>query len=93
MCQPIRSRHYLRVPRPTAQHPGDAADAGGALLVAEPVPDQPLPDLPAEDARVVLLVFLDLVFYFRCGNTWLAAANDPGPDTSGLLIPSIRHLA
>ena len=80
------------LPRPSPQHPGDAADAGRGLLVAQPLPHQPLPDLPAEDARVVPLVLLDLVLHFRCGNTWLAAANNPGPDTSGLLIPSIRHL-
>ena len=80
------------LPRPSPQHPGDAADAGGGLLVAESLPHKPLPDLPAEDARVVPLVLLDLVLHFRCSNTWLAAANNPGPDTSGLLIPSIRHL-
>ena len=51
---------------------------------------QSLSDLPAEDAWIILLIFLDLVFHFRCSNTWLAATNYSGSDTSGLLVSNHR---
>ena len=49
--------------------------------------DEPLPDLPAEDARVVPLVLLDLVLHLGGGDTRLAAPDDPGPDAPRLLVP------
>ena len=78
----------LRVPGPrAAQHPGDGGHAGRRLLVTEPLADQPLPDLPAEDAGVVPLVLLDLALHLGRGHARLAAADHPGPDASGLLVP------
>ena len=77
----------LLLPHAAPEHPGDAGDAGGALLVAQPLLDQPLSDLPAEDARVVFLVLLDLVLHLRRGHPWLAASDNTRSDTSRLLIP------
>ena len=46
----------------------------------------PIPDLPAEDPRVLLLVSLDLCLYLRCGQLWLTASQHSGPNAARLLI-------
>ena len=49
---------------------------------------QSLPDLPAEDAGVVLLVLLDLVLHLRRGHPRLAPSDHTRPDAARLLIPA-----
>ena len=47
----------------------------------------PVPDLPAEDPGVLLLVVLDLHLNLRCGQLGLAAPQHPRPDAPRLLVP------
>ena len=47
----------------------------------------PVPDLPAEDPGVLLLVVLDLHLNHRCGQLGLAAPQHPRPDAPRLLVP------
>ena len=52
----------------------------------------PVPDLPAEDARVLPLVVLDLHLDLRGGELGLAAAQDAGPYAPRLLV-AVQDLA
>ena len=47
----------------------------------------PVPDLPAEDPRVLSLVSLYLGLDLGGGQLGLAAPQHPGPDAAGLLVP------
>jgi hypothetical protein len=52
----------------------------------------PVPDLPAEDARVLPLVVLYLHLYLGGGELGLAAAQDAGPYAARLLV-AVQDLA
>ena len=66
--------------------PVDAGDAGHAVLVADPLRQQPVPDLPGEHGGVLLLVFTDGINYGRSRHLGLAAAYDSGFVISRLII-------
>lgn len=66
----------------------DGADGGHVVLIAHPVRQQPVPDLPGEDARVPLLVVPDALHHGRGGDPRLAAADGPRQDGSGLVVAS-----
>ena len=53
--------------------------------------NKPLSDFPTKYSWIVLLVFFNLVFNFRCSNTWFAAPDYSGSNTSGLLVPNYRQ--
>ena len=66
--------------------PVDAGHAGDALLVADPLRQEPVPDLPGEHGGVLLLVLSDGVDNRRRGHLGLAATNHPGLEVPSLVI-------
>lgn len=66
----------------------DGADGGHVVLIAHPVGQQPVPDLPGEDARVPLLVVPDALHHGGGGDPRLAAADGPRQDGAGLVVAS-----
>lgn len=69
------------------EDPADGAHGRHVVLVTHPVRQQPVPDLPGEDARVVLLVVPDALHHGRCGDPGLAAADGSGQDGAGVVVP------
>ena len=57
------------------EDPADGADGGHVVLVADPVRQQLVPDLPGEDARVPFLVGLDVLDHVRGGHARLGTAD------------------
>ena len=49
--------------------------------------NKPVSYFPAEDARILLLVSLNLGFDLRGCQLWFAASEDAWSDGSGLLVP------
>ncbi len=84
--------HGRRLVATAPQDPRDGGDGGGGGAVAETVLDQAVADLPTEDARILLLVLLDLGLHLRSGHPWLGAANNARPDGSSLLV-AVQDLA
>ena len=72
--------------------PVNAGDTGNILLVADPLRQQPVSDLPGEHGGVLLLVFTDGVHHGRRGNLGLAAAYDSGFIVSSLVIPAAEKM-
>ena len=72
--------------------PVDAGHAGHAVLVADPLRQQPVSDLPGEHGWVLLLVFTDGVHHGRGGHLGLAAAYDSGFVVSSLIIPAAEKM-
>ena len=68
--------------------PVDAGHAGHAVLVADPLSQQPVSDLPGEHGGVLLLVFTDGIHYRRRGHLGLAAAYNSGFVISSFIIPA-----
>lgn len=68
------------------EDPADGADGRHVVLVAHPVRQQPVPDLPGEDARVALLVVPDALHHGGGGDPGLAAADGPGQDGAGVVV-------
>ena len=66
--------------------PVDAGHAGHAVLVADPLRQQPVPDLPGEHGGVLLLVVADGVNNVGSGHLGLAAADDPGFEVASLVV-------
>ncbi len=85
---PLR-RHLVAV---APQDPRDGRDGGRARAVAQPLLDQPVSNLPAEDAGVLLLVLLYARLHLRGGHPWFGAANDARSDRPCLLV-SVQDLA
>lgn len=78
--------------------PEDAADGAHGrhvVLVAHAVRQQPVPDLPGEDARVALLVVPDALHHGGGGDPGLAAADGAGQDGAGVVVTGqdFRHAA
>jgi len=69
------------------QYPRDAGHRRYVVLVADAVGQQPIPNLPREDARVLELQLLDVLHDFRRGNARLAAADCARQDAAGLVVP------
>ena len=72
--------------------PVDAGDAGHAVLVADPLRQQPVSDLPGEHGGVLLLVFTDGINYRRRGHLGFAAAYNSGFIVSGFIIPAVKQM-
>ena len=68
------------------EDPADGADGGHVVLVADPVRQQLVPDLPGEDARVPFLVGLDVLDHVRGGHARLGTADGSWEDGSGLVV-------
>ena len=64
--------------------PVDGADAGDVVLRADPLRKEPVPDLPGEHGRILLLVLADGVHHWRCGHLGLAAS-----DYTSLVVTSL----
>lgn len=64
----------------------DGADRRHVVLITHPVRQQPVPDLPGEDARVPLLVTPDALDHGGGGDPGLAAADGSGEDGAGLVV-------
>lgn len=62
------------------QDPADAADGRDVELVADPVCQEFVSDLPCEDSRVFLFEFADVVDDFGRGDSGFAASYGPGED-------------
>ena len=87
----LPSQTLLPLPREPAQHPANGRHAGNVRPVAHPFLHQPLPDLPAEHSRVLLLVLLDVGDEVRArpqSRSLLrpSRSHGPRPDTPRLLI-------
>ena len=79
----------LRLLRGLVPHDAvDAGDARHAVLVTHALGQQPVPDLPGEHGRVLLLVFTDGVHHGGRGHLGLAAADYPGFVVPSLVIPA-----
>lgn len=63
-----------------SQDPTDAANRWYVELVADPVCQKFVTDLPSEDPRVFLLQLADVVDDFWCGDPGFAAPYGPGED-------------
>lgn len=68
------------------QYSRDAGDRRHVVLVADAVGQQPVPDLPGEDTRVLQLQVLDVLHDFRRGDARLAAADRAWQDATRLVI-------
>lgn len=68
------------------EDPADGADRRHVVLVTHPVRQQPVPDLPGEDARVALLVIPDALHHGGGGDPGLAAADGSGQDGAGVVV-------
>lgn len=69
--------------------PEDAADGahgGHVVFITHSVRQQPVPDLPGEDARVPLLVVPDALHHGGGGDPRLAAADGSRQDGAGLVV-------
>ena len=68
------------------EKPGDRADAGDRVLVADAFFDEPVPNLPREDARIFWLVTVDSFLDFRRRKFRFRPADHAGSDGPGFLI-------
>lgn len=74
-----------RGPELVPQYAADGAHRRHGVLVAHAVRQQPVPDLPGEDARVAPLVVPDAVDHHRGGDPRLAAADGPRQHGAGVV--------
>ena len=83
---PAESKHDFSTMkrRLLINQPVDAGDAGHILLAAHALGEEPVPDLPGEHGRVLLLVLADGVHHRRCGHLGLAAS-----DYTSLVVTSL----
>lgn len=68
--------------------PVDGADAGDAVVVADPLGEESVPDLPGKHGGVLAFVIGNLVDHFGCSNLWFGAADHTGPDAARLIVPA-----
>ena len=68
------------------QDPAYRRDGRHVVLVAHAVREQPVADLPREDARVLVLEALDVVHDPGRGDAGLGAADGAGKDGAGLVV-------
>ena len=68
-----------------AQNPRDARDGRHVVLVADAVGEQPVADLPGEDAGILELELLDVLDDLGRGDAGLATADRAGQDAAGLV--------
>ena len=66
--------------------PVDAGDAGDALLVADALRQEPVPDLPGKHSGILLLVLGNGINNWRCGHLGFAATNHPGLEVASFVI-------
>ena len=69
--------------------PINTRDTGDILLSTDSLCQQPVPDLPGEHGRVLLLVVSDGVDHGRCRHLWLAAADNACFVVASLIVPKI----
>lgn len=62
--------------------------AGHSVVVADPLCQQPVPDLPGKHGGVLPLVLGDLVHHFGGRHFGLGAPNHPGLDAARLVVPA-----
>lgn len=70
------------------ESPVDGADAGDAVVVAHPLCQEPVPDLPGKHGGVLAFVIGDLVDHFGSSNLWFGSPDHPGADTSCFIVPA-----
>ena len=68
------------------QDPTDGGDGGDVVLVADPLREELVPDLPGEDAGVLELEVADEVDDLGRGDAGLGAADGAGEDGAGLVV-------
>ena len=68
------------------ENPADGADGGHVVLVADPVRQELVPDLPGEDPWVPLLVGLDVLHHVRGRHAGLGAADGAGQYGARLVV-------
>ena len=83
----VNPAHLLPLLGPGAHNAVDGADGGDVDLVADAVLEEAVPDLPGEDARVLLLVVFYLEHHFGGGHFRLAATYHPRLDRPSLVVP------
>lgn len=71
--------------------PVDGADAGDAVVVAHPLGQEPVPDLPGKHGGVLAFVICDLVDHFGSSNLWFGSTDDPGADAARFIVPVINE--
>ena len=69
-----------------AQNTADGAHRGHVVLVADAVGQQPVADLPGEDAGVALLVVPDMLDHVGGGDAGFAAPDSAGQDVARLVV-------
>lgn len=65
-------------------------DGGYVVLIADAIGEQPVPYLPGEHGRILLLVVGDRVYYLWCRHLRLAATDHAGFDGTRLVVPKNR---
>ena len=85
----MRRLHYNTVPvtRQVPHLTRVLTYTGHIVRVADRLSEEPVPDLPGEDARALRLVLSDLFHHGRGGDPGLGAADLPGLDRTSLVIP------
>ena len=71
--------------------PVDAGHAGYVLLVADPLGEQPVPDLPGKHGGVLLLVLADGVHNGRGGHLGLATSDNTRLEVPRLVISATQE--
>ena len=69
----------------------DSTYTGHVVGIADPLRQQPVPDLPSEDAGALALVVGHLVDHARGRHPGLGAADGAGLDRSGLVISNAEE--
>ena len=78
----------VQAPDLVPQDPADGGHGRHVVLVADPFRQESIPDLPSEDSGILLLQLPDEPDHLRGGHPRLAAADGPGQNRAGLVIPS-----
>ena len=87
LCLQLKQKLKVNLSQELPVNTGDTRDI---LLVADPLRQQPVPDLPGEHGGVLLLVLTDGIHYGRRGHLGFAAAYNSGFIVSGFIIPAVK---
>lgn len=74
-------------PPPSSHHLPNAADAQHVRAVADAIPNKAVTYLPAENARLLMLVILDLLLDVVPSRAGFAAPDCPWADAACFLVP------
>lgn len=68
--------------------PIDGADTGHSVIVADPLSQEPVSDLPGKHGRVLTLVVSNLLHHLGGGHLGLGAPYHSRPDAASLVVPT-----